>query len=590
MGRLRTKRERDSYPSASAWGRYRVLFENSREGICLTSAEGRFVDANPALLDLLGLSREELIGRRVTELSSDPSGGEQVQERIVAEGFVKDAELRIRQPDGQERVCTITMLPEKDRAGTVTGYHGIVHDVTAKGAAEERARQSALYDPLTQLPSRTFLLDRAGRLLERVLYRGGAPFAVLVLEVNCLRLINDSLGRSAGDELLVQLAERLPLLVRPQDIVAKFGGDTFAILLMDLHGAEDAETISARIRDGLIQPFQVLGSEVYVSASIGIAVSHEGYRSAEEMLRDAGTAVYVARGDGASRWAVFDTSMRDRAVSLLDLETSLQRALGRGEFLFHYQPIVAMQSERVVGFEALLRWKHPKRGLLAPDAFLPVAEASGVLASLGEWALGEACRTAALWRAEGLGGDAPPTVAVNLSGRQLMAPGLVPRLRVILEEHRVPGSALRIEITESVFLERSALVLETLAQLTSLGILLCLDDFGTGYSSLSFLRDLPVDVLKIDRSFVERLPDAGGSDMVGTILALARQLGLATVAEGVETEAQRDALLRLGCEHAQGYLFSAPVDGERARALLGNGARDAGTNGGPRLRSRRAET
>jgi diguanylate cyclase (GGDEF)-like protein len=396
----------------------------------------------------------------------------------------------------------------------------------------------------------------------------GSPFAVLVLEANRLRLINDSLGRRAGDELLAQLAQRLTSLVRPQDIVAKLGGDAFAILLIDLGEPEDAEVICARIRDGLSQPFQILRSEVYVKASIGIAMSHHGYRSAEEMVRDAGTAVYVAKGEGSSGWAVFAPAMRDQAVSLLDLETSLQRALERGEFRFHYQPIVTMESGRVVGFEALLRWAHPKRGLLAPEAFLPVAEESGILVSLADWALREACGAAALWRREDLAGEEPPTVAVNLSGRQLMAPGLVHRIRRILEDLDVPGSALRIEITESVFLDRSDVLLDTMKRLTSLGILLCLDDFGTGYSSLSFLRDLPVQMLKIDRSFVRGLEGDGGSSMVGTILALARHLGLATVAEGVETEAQKEALLSLGCDRAQGYLFSEPVDAERARALL----------------------
>jgi EAL domain-containing protein (putative c-di-GMP-specific phosphodiesterase class I) len=263
--------------------------------------------------------------------------------------------------------------------------------------------------------------------------------------------------------------------------------------------------------------------------------------------------------------------MRERAVAQLDVENALRRALERDELLLYYQPIVAISSGQVVGFEALLRWQHPTRGLLAPGAFLQVAEESGLIVPIGEWVLREACRTLAAWRDVGPDADRSLNMSVNVSAKQLMMPGLALQVREMLEEYEVSGSALRLEITESMFVERSDALMQTLGELASLGIKLSLDDFGTGYSSLSSLRDLPVHVIKIDRSFVSQLPGAGGSNMVETILALARQLGLRAVAEGVETQAQREELLRLGCEHAQGYLFSAPVDYDRAHEFMTEG-------------------
>jgi Amt family ammonium transporter len=551
--------------------RYRTLFENSRDGICLITPEGRVLDANPALLALVGRAREELVGESVADIYADAAFERAILERVEAEGSVKDAEVRLRREDGQDRICLLTMVSERDAAGGLAGYHGILHDITEKGLAEERLRHAALYDALTQLPNRVHFLDRVGRLLERMLFRMEYQFAVIVLQLDRFKFVNDTMGHYAGDQLLVQVAERLTLLVRPEDIVARMGGDEFGILLIDLKGPEDAETVCARIREGFTHAFKVAGNEVYVRASMGIALTHEGYQTSEDMARDAGTAMYVAKREGMGGWAIFAREMRERAVAQLDVENALRRALERDELLLYYQPIVAISSGQVVGFEALLRWQHPTRGLLAPGAFLQVAEESGLIVPIGEWVLREACRTLAAWREVGPDGSRSLNMSVNVSAKQLMMPGLALQVREMLEEHQVPGSALRMEITESMFVERSDALMETLGELASLGIKLSLDDFGTGYSSLSSLRDLPVHVIKIDRSFVSQLPGAGGSNMVETILALARQLGLRAVAEGVETQAQREELLRLGCEHAQGYLFSAPVDYDRAHEFMTEG-------------------
>jgi diguanylate cyclase (GGDEF)-like protein/PAS domain S-box-containing protein len=556
---------------ASMEERYRTLFENSRDGIYVISPEGRFVDVNPALTELVGRGRDELVGKSLTELYVDAEVGRSMLARVSGEGFVKDVEVRFRGGEGEERTCVVLMVVEKDDRGGVTGYHGIVHDITERGLVEERLRHAALYDALTQLPNRTFFIDRVGRLLDRMHFKMGYQFAVLVAQLDRFKLINDTMGHRAGDELLVQVAQRLTLLVRPEDIVARLGGDEFAILLLDLKGAEDAETICSRIREGFMQPFAIGGGEAYVRASMGIALTRGGDESAEDLVRDAGTAMWVSKREGLGGWAIFEQAMRERAVALLDVENALRRALERDELLLYYQPIVDISSGRVDGFEALLRWKHPTRGLLTPSAFLSVAEESGLIVPIGEWVLRESCRTIGEWREQAPDTGPLPTVSVNVSGRQLMLPGLAQQVRGMLEEYGVPGAALRIEITESMFLERSEVLMNTLRELSALGIKLSLDDFGTGYSSLSSLRDLPVHVIKIDRSFVRQLPDAGGANMVQTILALARQLGLRAVAEGVETQAQREELLRLGCEHAQGYLFSAPVDHGRAQEFVHEG-------------------
>jgi diguanylate cyclase (GGDEF)-like protein/PAS domain S-box-containing protein len=557
--------------AASIEERYRSLFESSRDGIYLITPDGDVVDVNPALAHLVGRTRESLLGTGVADIYADAAFERAILERVEAEGFVRDAEVRLRRDDGQERICLLTMVAERNASGVLTGYHGMLHDITERGLAEERLRHAALYDALTQLPNRVHFLDRVGRLLERMLFRMEYQFAVLVLQLDRFKVINDTMGHRSGDELLVQVAERLTLLVRPEDIVARLGGDEFGILLVDLRGPEDAETVCSRIREGFLSSFRAANTEVYVRASMGIALTHEGYQTSEDMVRDAGTAMYVAKREGLGGWAIFEKEMRERAVEQLDVENALRRALERDELLLYYQPIVAISSGQVVGFEALLRWQHPTRGLLAPGAFLQVAEESGLIVPIGEWVLREACRTLAAWRDVGPDGTRSLNVSVNVSAKQLMMPGLALQVREMLDEYDVPGSALRIEITESMFVERSDALMETLRELGDLGIKLSLDDFGTGYSSLSSLRDLPVHVIKIDRSFVSQLPDVGGSNMVETILALARQLGLRAVAEGVETQAQREELLRLGCEHAQGYLFSAPVDFDRAHEFMTEG-------------------
>jgi len=559
-------------PSGQGVGdRYRMLFESSRDGIYLADGSGRIVDANPAMTDLFGYGRDELIGMRSRTLYAEPDTHDQLRDRVHrGDEAVRDREIRLLQKDGRELTCLLTLVEDDTKDG-IDAYQAILHDVTERRHVEERIQHAALHDSLTQLPNRTFFLDRLRRLLDRLSFKESYRFAVLFVDLDRFKLINDSLGHRAGDELLIMVAERLPGLVRPEDIVARFGGDEFTILLLDLEGVDDAELVADRVQEGLSEdPFDVLGHDVYVTASIGIALSSGGYDSAEDIIRDADTAMYAAKDSGRGRWTIFDETMHQQAVMRFATETALQRALERDEFVLHYQPLVVMESGEIVGFEALLRWDHPERGLLLPADFLPVAEETGLIIPIGKWVLDEACRTAAGWR-EGADADDAPVIAVNLSARQLMAPGLGDQVRTVLADTGLPGEALRLEITETVLLEDSAAVQRSLKELDELGVWICLDDFGTGYSSLGYLKDLPVDLVKIDRTFIGGVADPPGtsrSEMAEAILSLAKQLGVATVAEGVETEDQKDQLIRLGCGHAQGYLFSRPLTTDDARHYL----------------------
>lgn len=551
--------------------RYRMVFESGHDGICLIDESGRFLDVNPAMVTLFGYGRNELLELDVDSLFADGERLADLRETVSDEGSIRDVEVRLLGKDGRERTCLLTLARERSQAEGDAAYHAIVHDITARKHAEERVRHAALHDSLTELPNRTFFLNRLRRIFQRVKYEAEYCFAVLFLDVDRFKLVNDSLGHRAGDELLIMIAELLPKLVRPEDIVARFGGDEFTILLLGLSGAEEVERVADRIQHGLqAETFEVRGHEVYVTASIGVALSTRDYGSPEEMIRDADTAMYTAKEDGRGRWTIFDDAMHEQAVFRFGTQTALQRALDRGEFVLHYQPLVAIETHEILGFEALLRWRHPKRGLLLPAEFLPVAEETGLIIPVGRWVLSEACRVAAEWRAAGPE-DAELTMAVNLSVRQLLVPGFGGVIRSILEETGLPGSALQLEITENVLLENSSAVHETLSELDDLGIGLCLDDFGTGYSSLAYLKDLPVRLLKIDRSFVSRVvgpADGSVAGMVETILSLARQMGIGAIAEGVETEDQRACLLGLGCAHAQGFLFSRPVEQDVARSLL----------------------
>jgi diguanylate cyclase (GGDEF)-like protein len=426
--------------------------------------------------------------------------------------------------------------------------------VIERKRAQERLAHQALHDPLTELPNRALFLDRLALALAR-LRRRRSSMAVLFADVDRFKVVNDSLGHDAGDRLLVTLARRLREVLRPGDTLARFGGDEFAVLCEDVPEG-DVDGIAERMMDALAEPFTTGGREVFVSMSVGIAVSRDPDQRPEALLRDADAAMYLAKDRGRARYEVFDEAMRDQSSERLLLENALRRAPERGELRALYQPIVRLADGSMVAAEALVRWNHPERGLLEASQFVPLAEETGIIVPVGGWMLTEACREAASWSGNG---DAP-SVSVNLSARQLNRADLVDAVAKALAESGLNPDRLWLEITESVLMEDADATVVTLERLRALGVHLSVDDFGTGYSSLAYLRRFPVDALKVDRSFVAGLgQDPEDSAIVEAVVSMAHSLRLSVVAEGVETREQLNRLRDLGCELAQGFLFAAPV-------------------------------
>lgn len=432
---------------------------------------------------------------------------------------------------------------------------------------KEVFRHAAFHDALTGLPNRPLLIDHLKLAIERSKIHHDHLFAVLFIDLDRFKNINDSLGHNTGDQLLVAIAARIGACLRPTDTIARLGGDEFAILLDGLEDWSIATTVADRVRNELLKPFSLNGHEVYTTASIGIRLSMDGREDAETMLRDADTAMYRAKDNGKARHEMFHSTMHTRAVALLKLETDLRRAIEREEFCVHFQPIVSLETQALVGFEALARWNHPERGLVPPDEFIPIAEENGLIAEIGALVLRQACTQMREWQSAI--GRETLTISVNLSGKQLTQTDLIQQIQNTLTETGLNPSCLRLEITESVVMENAELATNTLLQLRKLGVHLSIDDFGTGYSSLSYLHRFPVNTLKIDRSFIGRMAKGDeNSEIVRTICTLANNLGMEVVAEGVETREQLELLRSLKCEYGQGYLFSRPVDAEKATALL----------------------
>ena len=451
--------------------------------------------------------------------------------------------------------------------GPATRLAGSISDIQERKTSQEKLLHHAFHDPLTNLPNRALFMDRLDHALRRVRRRSDRHCAVLFLDLDRFKLVNDSLGHLQGDELLRQIAQRLEEASRDGDTVARLGGDEFVVLLEEIHSVEETEVVAERVQTALAIPFDLSGHEIYTSASIGIAVS-TGEEGAEDLLRDADTAMYSAKGAGKARHQLFQEGMRQDVASQLQLETDLRRAIEREELVLFYQPIVALATNRVVGFEALARWRHPERGFLGPDDFIPLAEESGLIHALGRWVLQEASQTLRrfLDRRPDYGHLA---MSVNLSARQFQRPELVQEVAAIMRAIPLPPGSLRLEITESTIMTQAEQSVRVLRGLKELGLQVQVDDFGTGYSSLSYLQRFRLDALKIDRSFIGALGAPGENpEIVRTIITLGKTLGMAVIAEGIETPRQHQLLLKLGCDYGQGWRFSQPLDADGAEALL----------------------
>jgi diguanylate cyclase (GGDEF)-like protein/PAS domain S-box-containing protein len=563
--------------------RYALAVRGANEGLWDWNLKTDRIYFSPRWKEMLGYLETELDDRPESwfnRIHPDDleSLKEAIDEHLTGVSSHLEHEHRIQHRDGHYRWVLSRGMAVRDRDGKAYRMAGSQTDVTERKQAEEKLRRLALYDNLTELPNRAFFLDELRHAIAHAQRQPLYTFAVLLLDLDRFQVVNTSLGNAIGDQLLVAIAHRLKAFLAPDGIVARLGGDEFAILLVNIENASDAIRLADQIQRLLALPFHLEGHEVFTTVSIGITLSAAHYSQPEHLLRDADTAMYRAKSQGKARCQVFDKTMHTRMVVRLQLENDLRRAItqeqrhsrdGDGtdveELQLYYQPVVDLRSERVVGFEALVRWQHPEQGFLSPSRFIPMAEETGLIIPLGWWILRQACRQTRRWHQH-----YPDLVMnVNLASRQFYLPDLPEQVSYILEETNLEPSCLKLEITESTIMENARSVIATLHELRALRIQLAIDDFGTGYSSLSYLRRFPINTLKIDRSFVSRMAiDSDNAEIVRTIVTLAHNLGMDVTAEGVEQPEQASQLNEMACELAQGYLFGKPLSTEDATHYL----------------------
>ncbi|HEU4511160.1 MAG TPA: diguanylate cyclase [Pyrinomonadaceae bacterium] len=535
-------------------------FDNAAIGMAVVSMDGSWLQVNEALCKLLGYSEQELRATSFQTLTH-PDDLRHVQSHIhrVLEGYTDSHEQEkryIHENGDTVWVLWHVSLLKDSETGTKRLFFQ-VQDISDRKKAEEKLTQ----DTLTGLPNRARFYDLLKLRFARK--QANRQCAVLLLDVDRFKLVNDSLGNASADQLLIQIANRVKTCMRQHDVLARVGGDEFAVLLDDVSGEEEASSVATRIQQALAISFNLLGQEVYTTLSIGIALASDFSENVSDILRDAETAMHSAKARGKARYEIFGRDMHGELMSQLKMETDLRRACERDELFVDYQPIVSLRNHTLIGFEALVRWRHPEFGLVPPKDFIPVAEETGQILTIGQRVLESACRQAREWQ-EAYPASPPLFVSVNLSVKQFNQPGLVENIANLLQEFELPPRCLKLEITESVFSDNIEAAVGLLTQLRALGVQLSIDDFGTGYSSLSYLQRFPIDTLKIDRSFVtQMMENEENLAIVRTIVALAQNLGMDVVAEGVETEDQLMLLKKLECENGQGFLFSTPLGGRQ---------------------------
>ncbi len=544
--------------------RFRSLAESSPTGVMYTDAEGRCLYGNPRLEEMSGRPVSELHGYGWQSVIHPEERDEVVRTLLEAAGRQRELEtsMRIMTAQGETRWIRMHAAVADEKEGVINTYVVSLEDVTEEVLASQRLAHQALHDQLTGLPNRALFLDRLSQSLA-AMERRQKSLAVLFLDLDRFKLVNDSLGHDAGDQLLIDAGQRFANVLRSGETVARMGGDEFTILIEDVSGVSDAVRVANRISTELEEAFRVGAEEVYISASIGIVIVKEPSTSPEGVLRDADAAMYRAKEEGRARYKVFSEELRADVVHRLETETSLRRALTNNELRVFYQPLVNTASTEIVGVEALVRWMHPQRGLLAPDEFIPLAEETGLIASIGDWVLREAVLQLIKWESTYPEFPMSLSVNVNISSRQLIMFDIVELTSRILRETGLDPASLVLEITESVVMGDTRTAVAVIGALKSLGVRIAIDNFGTGYSSLSYLTRLPVDVIKIDRSFVRGLgSDTGSEAVVEAVISLGRALGVKVAATGVENEQQRRFLINHGVEVAQGYMWSRPLPPE----------------------------
>ncbi|MEY2449013.1 MAG: hypothetical protein QOH79_2489 [Acidimicrobiaceae bacterium] len=546
--------------------RFQSLVTHASDAILVVDDAGFVRYQTPSAARVLGCEASELLDRPIGDLLA-ADDERQLGVLLVTAGVTTTVEWQVRSGDGTWRDMEVTAADLRDDLG-IDGLVLTMRDITERKALDAELRRQALHDTLTSLPNRSLFHDRVVHALSRAFRRQG-DVGVLFLDLDDFKMVNDSLGHPAGDDLLVGVAARLLTALKSGDTLARFGGDEFAVLLEDGDVSLAAEAVAQRLQDALREPFRVGDEDVPVHVSIGIAVGRAGVDTASGLLRDADLAMYVAKRNGKSRFERFVPEMHEQAIRRLEVASELRGAIDNGQLVVFYQPIVAVATGRMLGAEALVRWNHPHRGLIQPNDFIPVAETTGLVIPLGAWVLEEACRQMGAWRQAGLVDDTF-YVSVNLSARHLRDASVLDDVIHALDASGMPASALLIEVTETGLVEDLDPAGTVLHDLKALGVRLAIDDFGTGYSSLARLSTFPLDVVKIDKSFVDRLAgNADGDAMVRAVVDLSHTLGMTTVAEGVEDPEQAAALSRLGCTVAQGFLFARPMPAADMTGALG---------------------
>jgi diguanylate cyclase (GGDEF)-like protein/PAS domain S-box-containing protein len=586
VGAAVTERQRVEASLRESQQQYQNLYDSAPDSYASIAVNGIIRSINQIGADFLGYRKQELIGRPIwlTIYQPDWQLAQQWLDRVLRERLVtSENELRKIRKDG-----SVVWVRERsqllfDQDGTPTELHVICRDITESKHAEEQLLHNAFHDALTGLPNRALFMNRLERAVEYSKRDEDYLFAVLFLDLDRFKVINDSLGHTLGDEFLIAIARRLEACIRPIDTAARLGGDEFTILLEGIDDISDTIQVAERIQAQLTLPFNLDGQEVFTTASIGIVLRTTSNNHPEDLLRDADIAMYRAKSLGKARYEIFNPEMRNRAIARLQMETELRRAIERQEFRIHYQPIVSLQTGRIVGFEALIRWQHPNRGLVYPTEFMSIAEEIGLGLALDRWVLREACHQLQQWQEQFLSSPADEesaasdssraiqslTINVNLGTPQFGQAELLQHIDRVLQETHLDASSLQLEITENAIMQNDEAASVMLSQLGAMGIRLLVDDFGTGYSSLGRLHRFAIDMLKIDRSFVSNIGTSAVSlEITETIVTLAQKLDVDVTAEGVETAEQLARLRELNCGYGQGYFFSMPLEASAAEALI----------------------
>lgn len=553
--------------------KYRTIFENTGAAIVIIEEDMKISLANTVFINLSGYEQDEIEGRmpltkfigvkgRRKLFAGKSYSGEKTDSRLIIKNF--ECKFIDKNKINKDILTTFAKIP-----GTGKSVVSIA-DISELKEAEKQIYHQAFHDSLTNLPNRALFMEYLIMAIKRGKRRKIYSFAVIYLDIDRFKLINDSLGHNIGDKLLVEFANRMQDMLRDIDTLARFGGDEFVILLEDIEDENYAVLIAERLQKSLKSPFEIKGNDIYAPASFGIVLNTKIYDDPEIIIRNADAAMYHAKEKGRSQFKIFDKTLHEKALNLLQIETDLRKAIENKEFDLYYQPIVSLDNISILGFEALIRWNHPTRGLVYPDSFIPVAEETGLIIPIGRWVLKKACRDLRRWD-EQVESKLPLFMSVNISSKQFLRPSLIDDIKAILDETGLSPDKLKLEITETALMEDVHETIPLIQRLKDLGVQIVIDDFGTGYSSMSYLQQLPIDTLKVDQSFISRIENNNNDEnknIVETIVSLALKLGLKVVAEGVETDKQHSVLSQMNCQMAQGYLFSRPLKKEKMDELI----------------------